>query len=333
MQHIHVPHLQSRQSGLTMVELLVAMAISTVIAIAAISALIVSRRGFTAVDASSQLRDNARFAIDLLQRLGVQTGYEDVQYAATVRPVNNVKVAANPAPNIFGFNNAAVSSSDPLNSSVARPTGSVDGSDVLILRYQAGETFPGSATSDKTMIDCAGYPAASIPADLDDRMVSILDVGTGVDGEPSLRCTYLGSSGTYTTQPIVQGVENFQVLYGVDKVTANTAPTAATNSVADSYLRADQMAVAGNSVATNANWRRVRSLRIGMVLRGPLGSAQDKTAQTFYPFGQAKSSSSGAIGSAMSSSSDTGTVFSPGADGRLRQTVTFTVYLRNEQGL
>ena len=57
------------QSGLSLVELLVAMAISTVIAIAAVSALIVSRQGFTTVDAASQLRDNARFATDLIQRL------------------------------------------------------------------------------------------------------------------------------------------------------------------------------------------------------------------------------------------------------------------------
>ncbi|MFN5940974.1 MAG: PilW family protein, partial [Polaromonas sp.] len=51
-----------RSLGLTLVELLVALAISAVIALAAISALIVSRQGFTTVDAASQLRDNARFA-------------------------------------------------------------------------------------------------------------------------------------------------------------------------------------------------------------------------------------------------------------------------------
>jgi type IV pilus assembly protein PilW len=327
----HPPRIAGRQSGLTLVELLVALAISSIVAIAAVSALIVSRQGLTTVDAASQLRDNARFATDLIQKLGVQTGYEDFIYATTNRPANVVGVATNPDPYVAGFNNAIPSASDPYNTATARTAGTIGyGSDVLVLRYQASETFPGSGVSDKTMIDCAGNSSTAIPSNRDDRMVSVLYVGVNTVGEPSLMC----STGPSTEQPIVQGVENFQVLYGVDHVTPNTAPgTATTDSVADRFLRADQMVVASDPVGTNANWRRVRSLRIGMVIRGPIGSAQDTTAQTFYPLGQAKNASGGSPGSAMSSSSDPGTIFSPAADSRMRQAVTFTVHLRNEQGL
>ena len=88
-----------------------------------------------------------------------------------------------------------------------------------------------------------------------------------------------------------------------------------------------------NSAATYNNWRRVRSIRIGMVLRGGANSAQERVAQTLYPFGLGKSSNSGALGSAMSSANDIGTIYSAPADGRLRQVVTFTVHLRNDQGL
>ena len=319
-----------RQKGLTLVELLVALAISSVVAIAAVSALIVSRQGLTTVDAASQLRDNARFATDLIQRLGVQAGYEDFIYATTNRPANMAGVAANPAPYVTGFNNSIPSPTAPSNSATARTAGTIGyGSDVLILRYQASETFPGSNVSDKSMIDCAGNPAALIPTDRDDRMLSVLYVDIS-QGEPSLMC----STGPSTGQPIIQGVENFQVLYGVDNVTPNTAPgSAPTDSVADRFLRADQMVVTGDPVGTNANWRRVRSLRIGMVMRGPLGSAQDASAQTLYPLGQAANASGGSAGSAMSSTADPGSIFSPGADSRMRQVVTFTIHLRNEQGL
>ena len=126
--------------------------------------------------------------------------------------------------------------------------------------------------------------------------------------------------------PIIRGVENFQVLYGVSNTGLNVA--------ADSYLRADQMAGA-TAAATNANWRRVRSLRIGMVLRGAVGSAQDQVTQTFYPFGMAKESATGTAGFAMSApdATDPGTRFTPPIDGRMRQVVTFTVHLRNAQGL
>ena len=70
-----------------------------------------------------------------------------------------------------------------------------------------------------------------------------------------------------------------------------------------------------------------------MVIRGPLGSAQETLAQTYYPFGRAAGASGGAAGSALSSTADPGTVFTPAADSRLRQVVTFTLHLRNDQGL
>ena len=324
------------QHGFTLIELLVALVIGLLIALAAISALIVTRQGFTTVDAASQLRDNGRFVSDLIQRLGVQTGFKDALHAASPPPPSATGIAANPAPNISGFNNAKISASDPLNVSTARTSGEVGyGSDVLILGFQVAETFPGSGISDKSMIDCFGFSTATPAANRDSQVVSILHVDVSL-GEPALMCTSsdTGAAPFRTSQPIIQGVENFQVLYGVDGVTAGAAPPAAPgDTVPDSYLRADQLTVAGNAIATNANWRRVRSLRIGMVLRGPLNTAQDKTAQTLYPFGAAKASAGSAKGSAMFSTNDPGTKFVTPADGRLRQVVTFTVHLRNDQGL
>jgi type IV pilus assembly protein PilW len=317
--------------GLTMVELLVAMLISLVIALAAVSSLTVSRRGLTTVDAAAQLGDNARFASALLLRLGAQAGFRDVEYAATPRTTNTVGLTGAAVPNVFGVNNALPSYTDPYNSYTARTTGSVGyGSDILILRHQAAETFPESGVSDKTMIDCLGNPSTAVPIDRDDRMVSVLYVDVS-QGEPSLMC----STGPSNAQPIISGVESFQVLYGVSGVTPNAAPTgtALATSVADRYLRADQIVVPGDAAATNANWSRVRSLRIGMLLRGARGSVQQNVEETFYPLGLARASATSAAGSAMSSASDPGTVFNAPADGRLRQTVTFTIHLRNDQEL
>ena len=324
------------QRGMTMVELLVAMVISLLIALAAVSALVVTRQGFTTVDAASQLRDNGRFVSDLIQRLGVQSGFKDILYAASPPPPSATGVLADPAPNITGFNNALISATDPLNVSTARVTGVEGfGSDILILRYQSAETFQGSGVADGAMIDCLGNSSATAASSRDERIASVIHVAVS-QGEPSLMCTTINPlTGVISTpQPIIQGVENFQVLYGTDNVTAGTAPPVLPgDTVPDSYLRADQLTVAGNSVATNANWRRVRSMRIGVVLRGPANSAQDKTAQTYYPFGAGVATSGGAKGSALSSVNDPGTIFSPTADGRLRQVVTFTVHLRNDQGL
>lgn len=343
-----------KQRGLTMIELLVAMVISLFIALAAITALTVSRRGFATVDAASQLRDNGRFAAELIQRLGVQSGFKDVQYAA--QPATTQDNTDDVAPSVTGFNNALSSSSDPLNAFTARTSG--DGSDVLILRNQLVQLNANSLDADGSMIDCMGntLQTGAAPSTRGERMASILSLDDST-GEPSLMCSTVNSAGVIADkQPIIRGVENFQVLYGTQGVTAGTAPTvtygltagapapaasaawtawaATINQVPDRYLRADQLTVSGDTVSTNANWRRVRSIRIGMVLRGPPGSAQGSGTQTLYPFGTAKSSSTGTTGSAFASAtSDVGTVFAAPADGRLRQVVTFTVHLRNSQML
>jgi len=59
----------SRQRGLTLVELLVAVALASLVAIAAVASLIVARQGFTSVDTATQLRDNGRFAAGLMRRI------------------------------------------------------------------------------------------------------------------------------------------------------------------------------------------------------------------------------------------------------------------------
>lgn len=324
------------QLGLTLVELLVAMVIGLLIAIAAAAALLVSRQGFTTVDAASQLRDNSRFVRDVLQRLVVQSGYKDVLYAGTSASTSTAGLDPNPPPNVFGLNNASRTSTATWDEGTTRTSSAVAyGSDILVLRYQTSTFNPESTASDQSMIDCSGAASTAIPTDRNDRLLSILHVGISADGEPSLMCSR-SATGTapYDTQPLIRGVESFQVLYGVDGVapgnTAALVPTTA-DSVPERYLRADQLTIAGNDVATYANWSRVRSLRIGMVMRGPVNSAGEKASQTYFPFGVAKGSSGGTVGSAYAVAADPGTTYTPPLDGRLRQTLTFTVHLRNFQ--
>lgn len=323
--------------GMTLVELLVSLVIGLVITLAAVSALIVTRQGFNTVDASSQLRDNARFAADLIHRVTLQAGFKDPLYAIASPSQKDYADDALGliSANVTGFNNAIPKTTDLLTATTRTTS---DGSDVLIIRYQTAKLNDDtSSTADGTMIDCAGNPVTTMPANRKDRMVSIFYVAVGSDGEPALMCSRSANGlAPYSPQPIIQGVENFQVLYGVDGFTsANSSFNATPDSVPEKYLRADQMIVGGvmGSQATYNNWRRVRSVRIGMVLRGPLNSQQERVSQTFYPFGLGKSSSTGTAGSSLSSTNDVGTVFTPGVDGRLRQVITFTVHLRNNQGL
>lgn len=75
-----------RHGGFTLIELLVAMVIGLIIVLAAVAALSVARIGFSTVDAASQMRDNARFAGDIIERITVQTGFRDAFFAASAPP-------------------------------------------------------------------------------------------------------------------------------------------------------------------------------------------------------------------------------------------------------
>ena len=308
------------------------MTLGLLIVLAAAAALLVSRQGFFAVDAASQLRDNARYAQSIVQRVGVQAGFKNINMLVPPPPED----PANPfEPSVFGINNAKRSTSTAWDAGSTWGTSDAGkNSDILVLRAHVSTTTGEvGSPSDGSMIDCLGE-APPVTSELDGGFFNILHVQASSAGEPALMCTRAAAGGGFEAQPLVQGVESFQVLYGVDNVVPNTAPTGATDSVPDRYLRADQLTVTGNDAATYANWRRVRSLRIGMVLRSQPGSAVDTASQTFYPLGTSRSSASGAIGSAFAhATNDPGTVFTPPVDRRLRQVVTFTVHLRNFQDL
>ncbi len=331
----------SRQAGLTLVELLVAVTLGLLVTLAAVASLLIGRQGFTSVDQSSQLRENARFAASLIQRIVIQAGYEshrDGTVASAWRyfcsgsgqPCGDINGDKNPG--IVGFDNAVVSGvtlptglvNDNRSSGCSgiTDTSCVNGDDILVVRYW-GDSRAGAATGDGSMINCSGANEldGTVPA------YSIFHIQRSASGEPTLACTYRDSTGAWQGPvPLMQGVEGFQVLYGVDNVTPTAAPPAGEtglDGVPDRYLRASQLTVSGNANATMDNWRRVRSVHIGLLLRGDPGSAIDRagTAQAYDVLGPGLTDVT----------NDTLSRLTVPADGRLRQSMVFTVHLRNRQ--
>jgi type IV pilus assembly protein PilW len=327
---------RARQHGLTLVELLVSMALALLVTLVAIGALLFSRQGSSAMEQSANLRDNARFGTDLVRRIVLQSGFESIQANTAVREGSATWSggAVDAAPDVEGFNNALVAAGgDPTtvaNGSRAGGCGTVsdtscvNGSDVLVLRYQ-GMSIGG--VPDRSVVNCAGQAVGDATA-MADRPMSAFHVRRSAAGEPTLVCSYVDADdGTLKHRELVEGVESFQVLFGVDGVNPGEVLSAAAAASAATfvhrYLRADQMVVVGNPVATRENWRRVRAVRIGMILRGPVGSAvQGNLVQTMYPLGRL-----------LATGGDAFSTFVTPADGRLRQEVTFTVLLRNFQGV
>ncbi len=326
-----------KQRGLTLIELMVALIIGFMVILAAMSVFTSTSRSSNTVDAAGQLRDDARFAADIIQRLAVQTGFEDIgfvtrTYQGTPKTYKAVNGDVDPlqmqAP-IGGFTGAmpgdATYNPSSKKFSIAQGAASEYG-DTLILRYHpVNKGADDTDGTDGSMITCAGYAAGEAhSADIrTDRAVSVFYVAEDPsDGEPTLYCRYAnieGEGALSAAQPLVKGVERFKVLYGVDNVVANTATSAASATehaklIPDRYFTASQMTVGNDEAATQTNWRRVRAIRVGLVLRagtgyGRTGQAQD--TRTINPLGDGFGSS-----------------YAPN-DFRLRQNYIFTINLRN----
>ena len=325
MNKPHTISLRRHAAGMTLVELMVAMTIGLLVTLVASTVLVYSRQGYSGLDGAAQLRDSARLAHELVQRVVGQAGFE-----SNHEPTGQLDLLS--PPHVEGANDARVQEADLT---MLAGTG-INGSDVLIVRYQGMSDTPGSAVSDGSIVNCVGQPEPAPVAAAAERSISVFHVGTALSGEPALRCTFRTAGGAIESRTLLEGVESLQVLYGVANVTPGVAPAAMLDSVAaaasdvliqapDRYLRADQLIVAGDADGTRANWRRVRSARIGLLLRGPVGSASQRVNATWRPLGVS--------GVPATATDDPGTVLSLGADGRLRRAVTFTVYFHNPMEL
>lgn len=111
---------------------------------------------------------------------------------------------------------------------------------------------------------------------------------------PSL---YRMGSGDTNPERVVENVEDFELLFGIDTTGDNTV---------DTYLRADQMAA--------AQWRSVLSVRVSLVAVSPEGVANSSSPQIYL-----RDSSGDNVPDAQAT---------PG-DRRLRQVFSTTVALRN----
>ncbi len=312
MKNIVVRTGGSRQSGLTMVELLVSVVISSFIVIAATSFFVGTSRSRDTQDAAAQLEDNARFVTEIITRNLQQTGYQNYRWDPDPNKQSRNREVAPPAdgePDIRGYNNSAAGTD--LNNGAHDCTGTcatnrVANSDTLVIRFQGSSTAAGVA--DSSMIDCLGtaQPATTVT---DDRLFSIFELRrSSATNEPELRCKRRNpSSGSFEVQPIASGVEVFQVMYGVDRNN---------DSFVDQWLNGQEVdALTGTAID---KWNKVRSVRVGMVLRSPKRVALASAAASYKP-----------LGDNFTAAADTGSTLTVADDGRLRRVVTFTVNIRN----
>ena len=301
-----------RQSGLTLIELLVSLVLASIITLAATALYSVTVSSYKTVDAAQELQDSGRFALEVIGQAARMAGYQNYTQRDGSGRDNSRRFTATSFPTVRGFNNAKVATSTSVTDDGATNNGGVNLSDTLAFRFHGSSLATDASKPDGSMIDCQGV-AQNYPLNGDDVALSLFWVSTDGTGEPALQCISRGSptasSLSRNTQPILKGVETFQVMYGLD-----------TNG--DSVPR---QWVSGQNITTTDDWRKVVAVRVGLVIRGDVGSSQGASATAaendFYPLGKAFTGSS----------TEAGLKFTAPNDGRLRRVFNATFKLRNPQ--
>lgn len=330
-----------RVAGISLIEVMIAMVIGLVLMLGVIQVFSASREASQLAAGAARAQENARFALEFLQR--------DIRMAGHFGCVNDqahfVKNQGDPVVNIAA---ATTGSGHPLDFSVSvqgyeapstGPTNSLTlgatwavptglptalkslpvrgGSDILVLRFMApvgvpvtsisaganskvgfdaqlgkrltedGVTAPGVfGIADCSHADifigtyAAGVVTAAGPSlqrynvqptgeTMLYRAESIAYfIGTSTSGEPALMRARANKGGTYdAAEELVEGIENLQVMYGLDAtpvISQTTLPTGniTVQNIATAVASTDDAAGAGQ-------WRRVGLVQVGVLARSP----------------------------------------------------------------
>ena len=233
------------QRGLTLVEILIALALGLVVVLVVGQIYLSGRQSYRTQTGFGSMQENGRFAMYFLQRDIRMAGFPRVLGPGGTLPV---VASFNTATTLEGGGNANDQLEITYNSFGSTVvTDGVPGA--LIATVTANNTF---GASDE---DCLGQDsAAALNAD-GSRAVSNL---YSVDAAGNLQC--LGN-GNAVAQAIIPGVESFQLLYGEDMDG---------DSYANVYRRADQVSV----------WDNVVAVRVGLLLNsGEPSLPQPDTSQ------------------------------------------------------
>lgn len=257
-----------RQAGMTLVELMIALAIGALVVLGAGSLLGIANASYAAQLDAAAVDDGGRYALDLVARAVRQAGLRDwdtFDPAAGIDPLQ--------APRITGLDARSIAKT---TSGIDAPLPDVaNGSDVLALRYQGAGAAP---DGDGSVVNCAGFPVHA-----SEDGWSILYVAKNAEGEAELRCKYRGTT-TWGADAVVAGVDTFQVLYAVD----TDMPA---DGVANAYLNAaavhalDAAYLPGPDLQKHTHWKRVLAVRVALVLHGARPSYLARESRTYDLFG------------------------------------------------
>lgn len=246
-----MPPRRQQQSGLSLVELIVAMVIGLTVVGAALAMYVSS--GFTSrgSGALSQMTEDASIALSLLRSQVAMAGYS----RPTGVGADGTLVKQYTGTAVFGCTGGATADTKAglLNSMACADNGALPDSIAVLYQADTGNTVPTTAS---IPTDCLGNGITINGAFYVAENRYYVDNGT-------LMC--LGNGSTMP-QPLVENVFDLKILYGVAG-TNSPGGTTLTNGVAERYLTAQETSDTKTPPVSSALWQQVTSARICVVVR------------------------------------------------------------------
>jgi type IV pilus assembly protein PilW len=241
------PSSRSQQRGITLIELMIAIALSMTLMAAALQFMVSTRQTYELNDDISRVQENGRIALDMLVK--------DLQMAGYRQPLNG----DGKVPDFFlqQCNNTAADDDTAADDNApCFVEGGAADSDEISVQFDP-------PPDDGTETDCLGTALAATAIVVNHYTIGD-DDGDGIN---SLYCRgYDSAAESWVSpgrQPLVDGIDNMQVLYGVAGSAAN--PLSVTK-----YISGDQL--------TPADWPNLRAIRVALLVSNgnPVAFAENR---------------------------------------------------------
>jgi type IV pilus assembly protein PilW len=279
-----------RQSGLTLVELMVALVVGLVIAIAASIIYLTTSKSSRETQTVSELTETGQLALELIGREIRKAGFYPAQFSSSTQAqlpgrFTNTKDTANAIYNqgVFGCQGARF---DPSTKACESTTSGAP--DSLVINYMTTADF-GDAAAIGNHRDCnraqvsgdaanAAALAAGRPLFVSNRFALVATTYTQPNGVAvntfSLACHGNGAEAATDYTPHLAGIEDMVISYGVYTTSNQQTP--------GRFYSASEVAGLGN-LDELTPWQRVTAIRVCLVVRtpNPVRQGEGATARTF----------------------------------------------------
>ena len=178
----HTMPRKTRESGFTLIELMIAVTIGLILTLVVVQLFIGSRRTYATTDEVSRMQESMRYTYQLLSRTVHLAGYKSSPSTSTGE--------------IFGATPVLAGTEGPVASFAP---------DGFTVAYQGNSNGPG--TADGSVVNCLGQAITG-----GEMSINAFTIQIGRNGSNALFCAANGGTPT----EIVPDVDNMQVLYGVD---------------------------------------------------------------------------------------------------------------------